>query len=156
MWKTLEEVPLCVVAAGWRAVCSSCMPCPVNSIISLLSENTHPLHFHSAGTSTCEPPGWCRADDDRLKAADLGIIETFVIKHPADMRHMDYGSDMDMFPDPTFSKCLCEFITAWWWRCFLWWSVWYLFCFRQVSTHILDQLSACMCMLKRSQQVTNI
>lgn len=48
------------------------------------------------------------------------------------MKRMDYGSDMDMLQNPTFPKCQCEFIVARR-RRLLWWSVWYLFCFRQVS-----------------------
>lgn len=72
---------------------------------------------------------------------------------------MDYGLVMDMLQNLTFCECFWELPLAWRGRRFLRWSVWYLFCFGQVSEYRLClcrfHLFACMFLLKIIKQ-TNI
>ena len=74
-------------------------------------------------------------DAVRMKDSELswGHFRYFQNKLCVDMKHMDYGCDLDMLQDPTLCLCAGGLVAAGWRRCLLRWSLRYLLCVGQVS-----------------------
>lgn len=131
-WRRRKSFSLLTAAAV-----TSVRSCPAPFAASLqLSEKPHThcnLHYSHTHTNTREdwmPWGWTRPH--------LLISDDSFQQLAADMNRVDYGSDMGVLQDLTFCVCLRALVRSR--RGFVRWSVWYLFCFRQVSSGCCKRL----------------